>query len=69
VLGPNGAGKTTLLRLLATLLRPHAGELAVARPSTARAQLGAARQGRAARHEPLLYRELSVRENLRLHAR
>ena len=28
VLGPNGAGKTTLLRLLATLLRPHAGELA-----------------------------------------
>ena len=29
VLGPNGAGKTTLLRLLATLLRPHAGERAV----------------------------------------
>ena len=27
VLGPNGAGKTTLLRLLATLLRPHAGEI------------------------------------------
>jgi len=29
VLGPNGAGKTTLLRLLATLLRPHDGELEV----------------------------------------
>ncbi|MEA2137154.1 MAG: heme exporter protein, partial [Solirubrobacteraceae bacterium] len=29
VFGPNGAGKTTLLRMLATLLRPHAGELRV----------------------------------------
>ncbi len=27
VLGPNGAGKSTLLRLLATLLRPDAGDL------------------------------------------
>ena len=25
VFGPNGAGKTTLLRVLASLLRPHAG--------------------------------------------
>src|SRR5271167_4430035 len=29
VFGPNGAGKTTLLRVLATLLRPHAGEVTV----------------------------------------
>ena len=29
VLGPNGAGKTTLMRMLATLLRPDAGEAAV----------------------------------------
>jgi ABC-2 type transport system ATP-binding protein len=29
VLGPNGAGKSTLLRILATLLRPTAGEVQV----------------------------------------
>ncbi len=29
VLGRNGAGKSTLLRILATLLRPHAGEVAL----------------------------------------
>ena len=29
VFGPNGAGKTTLLRVLATLLRPHAGSVLV----------------------------------------
>ena len=30
LLGPNGAGKTTLMKILATLLEPDAGEVAVA---------------------------------------
>jgi heme exporter protein A len=69
VFGPNGAGKTTLLRVLATLLRPHAGTVRVLGadlPEEAWAVRG--RVGLLG-HEPLLYRELSARENLRFHAR
>ena len=69
VFGPNGAGKTTLLRVLATLLRPHAGDVRVldkSLPDEAWAVRG--RIGLLA-HEPLLYRELTARENLRFHAR
>ncbi len=69
VLGPNGAGKTTLLRVLATLLRPHAGEVRVLGhrlPDEAWAVRG--RVGLLG-HEPLLYRELTASENLRFHAR
>ena len=68
VLGGNGAGKTTLLRVLAGLLRPHGGTVRVLG-----AELPAERWKLPARvgylgHEPLLYRELSGRENLRYHA-
>jgi heme exporter protein A len=69
VFGPNGAGKTTLLRVLATLLRPHGGSVRVLGsllPEEAWAVRG--RLGLLG-HEPLLYRELTARENLRFHAR
>ena len=69
VFGPNGAGKTTLLRVLATLLRPHAGVVSVlGRPLPDEAWAVRGRIGLLA-HEPLLYRELTARENLRYHAR
>ena len=69
VFGANGAGKTTLLRVLAALLRPHGGDARV---------LGASLPGEAWKvrgrvgylgHDPLLYRELTARENLRYQAR
>jgi heme exporter protein A len=69
VLGPNGAGKTTLLRVLATLLRPSGGEVTVlgcSLPNEAwklRGKIGYLG------HEPLLFRDLSGRENLRFQAR
>jgi ABC-type multidrug transport system ATPase subunit len=69
VLGRNGAGKSTLLRVLATLLRPHAGEVSVlGEPLPRRGFAVRARLGLLA-HEPLLYRDLTGRENLRYHAR
>jgi heme exporter protein A len=69
VLGQNGSGKTTLLRLLGTLLRPSGGVARV---------LGCELPGEAWKlrgrigylgHEPLLYRDLSGRENLVFQAR
>ncbi len=69
VFGPNGAGKTTLLRVLATLLRPHAGEVGVLGKSLPEEAWAVRGRIGLLGHEPLLYRELSARENLRFHAR
>ncbi|HEX7310714.1 MAG TPA: ABC transporter ATP-binding protein [Gaiellaceae bacterium] len=60
VTGPNGAGKTTLLRLVAGLVAPTGGEIAV---DATRAQLGFLA------HEPLVYRELTPLENLDMYGR
>jgi len=69
VFGANGAGKTTLLRILATLLRPHAGDARVLGRALPRE--GWAVRGRVGlvAHDPLLYRDLTARENLRFHAK
>ena len=68
VLGGNGAGKTTLLRVLAGLLRPHGGSARVLGATLPDERWKLPAQVGYLGHEPLLYRELTPRENLRYHA-
>jgi heme exporter protein A len=69
VLGPNGAGKSTLLRILSTLLRPHAGDVTVLGEPLPRRAFAVRPHIGLLGHDPLLYRDLTGRENLRYHAR
>jgi len=68
LLGPNGAGKSTLLRMVATLMRPEGGEVAVcghalpARAGRARAEIGYLG------HDPMVYLDLTARQNLEFYA-
>lgn len=69
LLGANGAGKTTLIRILATLMRPDRGEISICdtdamkHPDRARRFIGTVM------HQPMLYPDLTARENLEFHAR
>jgi sodium transport system ATP-binding protein len=64
LLGPNGAGKTTTLRMVAALITPDAGRIAVdgidvaAQPGAALARMGVLSDARG------LYPRLSARENI-----
>jgi heme ABC exporter ATP-binding subunit CcmA len=69
VFGPNGAGKTTLLRILATLSLPTSGTATVdghdllAEAGEIRKSIGVVS------HNPFIYAELTVEENLRFFGR
>ncbi|MCL4249949.1 MAG: heme ABC exporter ATP-binding protein CcmA [Anaerolineae bacterium] len=69
LLGANGSGKSTLLRLFAGMSKPTSGELTIGgwdmprEAAAVRAQIGMVS------HKPLLYDNLSARENLRFFAR
>jgi len=65
LIGENGAGKSTLLRILAGLLRPTHGDVTVfdgEAPHEARSRIGYMS------HAPMLYDELTGKENLRYFA-
>jgi ABC-2 type transport system ATP-binding protein len=70
LLGPNGAGKTTTLRMLAGLIEPTSGEVHL---DGRRVERGTADRLRARvgflTEAPGLWDRLTVRENLRTHAR
>lgn len=69
VLGPNGAGKSTLLRLLAGLIRPHAGTIHVAGRALTPDDPGARAPIGLVAHQTMLYDDLTLLENLRFAAR
>ena len=67
--GANGSGKSTLLRLLTGLLRPSAGEITInGEPLDIRNENFRSSVGYAG-HEPGLYGDLTLRENLELFAK
>lgn len=67
--GPNGSGKTTLLRILATLLTPTQGTATVAGHDTVDQGPQVRTVTGFAGHTPSLHPELTVTQNLTLHAR
>ncbi len=64
LLGPNGAGKTTVVRVLATLLRPDAGEVRVAGLDARRDPVAVRRRIALSGQRPSVDDELSGRANL-----
>ena len=67
--GANGSGKTTLLKIVATIAKPDAGEVFVGGLDVRRDGARARRMIGAALHDPLLYDDLTARENLRFFCR
>ncbi|QQR37511.1 ABC transporter ATP-binding protein [Devosia oryziradicis] len=64
LLGPNGAGKTTILRMVAGLLRPDAGDIAIFGIDAQRDPVAAKRVVAWVSDEPMVYDRLTPMEYL-----
>ncbi len=64
LLGANGAGKSTLLRILATLAHPSGGRLELFGHHVGAAAWKVRSRIGLIAHQPMLYRDLTLRENL-----
>ncbi len=69
VMGANGAGKTTLLKVIAGLAVPTRGSVTVGGVEMRRAGPRLRALVGFVSHEPMLYPDLTARENLAFHAR
>ena len=69
LVGANGSGKTTLLKILATLSKPDSGQILVGGLSPGRSGATLRKQVGVVTHDPLLYDDLTARENLRFYCR
>lgn len=67
--GVNGSGKSTLLRIAATLTSPTSGQLRVNGIDALKNSADARRHIGSVMHSPMLYSDLTVRENLALFAK
>ncbi|MHA2140894.1 MAG: ABC transporter ATP-binding protein [Candidatus Thorarchaeota archaeon] len=66
--GSNGAGKTTLMRIISTLLQPHAGKVSVFGFDAEEDPIEVRRRIGVVGDKPLLYGELTGRENLKFYS-
>jgi heme ABC exporter ATP-binding subunit CcmA len=67
--GPNGAGKTTLIKILATLARPSSGTIEINGYDLHEDSIEIRRSIGVLSHNPLLYDDLTMKENLIFYSR
>ncbi len=69
IVGRNGAGKTTFLKIVSSIIRSYAGEVFVSGKNLRETGEETRRTIGFVSHESLLYKDLTVRDNLSFYAR
>jgi heme exporter protein A len=69
IFGPNGAGKTTLIKILATIMKPSAGEILIDGLSLKESAQKIRQRIGVVTHQTFLYGNLTAYENLKFYCR